>query len=79
MQLGNLTEPKMHLLKPINSTSSLMPYERFYIQSLHQGKKLIPEQSSGEPNPLFQLVIDPRNPLTWQNQSHGTIRTLRTT
>jgi len=47
----------MHLLKPINSTSSLIPYERFYIQSLHQGKKLIPEQSPGDPNPLFQLSL----------------------
>jgi len=53
-----------HLLKPIKSTSSLIPYERFYIQSLHQGKKLIPEQSPGNPNPLFQLVIDPHHPLT---------------
>jgi len=54
----------MHLLKPINSTSSLIPYERFYIQSLHQGKKLSPEKSPGEPNPLFQLVIDPHHPPT---------------
>jgi hypothetical protein len=54
----------MHLLKPINSTSSLIPYERFYIQSLHQEKKLIPEQNLGDPNPLFQLVTDPHHPPT---------------
>ena len=42
----------MHLLKSINSTSSLIPYERFYLQSLHQGKKLIPEQSPGDLNPV---------------------------
>jgi len=57
----------MHLPKSINSTSSLIPCERFYIQSLHQGKKLIPEQSPGNPNSLFQLVIDHHHPpiLCW--------------
>jgi len=69
----------MHLLKPINNNSSLIPYERLYIQSLHQRKKLIPEQSLGDLNPLFQLVIDAYHPTTWQNQSHGTIKTVHTT
>ena len=59
--------------------NSLIPYEQFNIQSLHQGKKLIPEQSPGDPNSLFQMVIDPHHPPPWQNQSHGTIRTVRTT
>ena len=54
----------MHLLKPINNNSSLIPYERLYIQSLHQRKKLIPEQSLGDLNPLFQLVIDAYHPTT---------------
>jgi len=35
--------------------------------TVHQGKKLIPEQRPGDPNPLFQLVIDPYHPPTWQN------------
>jgi hypothetical protein len=52
----------MHLLKPINNTYTLIPYEQFCIQSLHQEKKLIPEQSPGDLNPLFQLVIDPHHP-----------------
>ena len=52
----------MHLLKPINSTSSLIPYERLYIKSLHQENKLIPKQSPDDPNPLFQVVIDPYHP-----------------
>ena len=47
----------MHLPKSINSTSSLIPYERFYIQSLHQGKKLNPEQSPGDLNPCFNWSL----------------------
>ena len=52
----------MHLLNPINITSSLIPYKRLYIQSFHQGRKLIPEQRPGDPNPVFQPVIDPHHP-----------------
>ena len=49
----------MTLLKPLNKTSMLIPYEQLFIQSLHQEGKLIAEQYPGEQNPLFQLVIDP--------------------
>ena len=49
----------MHLLKQINNTTSLTPYERLYIQTLHQAGKLISEQLPGDPNPLFQAVINP--------------------
>ena len=49
----------MHLLKRINNTTSLIPYERLYIQTLHQAGKLISEQFPGDPNPLFQAVIYP--------------------
>jgi hypothetical protein len=49
----------MTLLKPLNNTTMLIPYEQFFIQSLHQKGKLIAEQYPGEPNPLFQLVTDP--------------------
>ena len=38
----------------------LLPYEQYYIQSLHQERKLIPEQSPGETNALFQTVINPQ-------------------
>jgi len=52
----------MHLLKPINNTISLIPYEQLYIQFLHEGKKLIPEQSSGDPNPSGSTGFDPYHP-----------------
>jgi hypothetical protein len=52
-------EPDKSLLKPINNTSVLIPYEQAYIQSLHQKGKLISEQSLGELNPLLQLSINP--------------------
>ena len=54
----------MHLIKHIDSTTSLIPYERFYIQSLYQGKKLVPEQIPDDQNPLFQLVIEHHQPPT---------------
>ena len=50
----------MTLLKPLNDPNIILPYEQYYIQSLHQVGKLIPEQSSGETNPLFQTVINPQ-------------------
>jgi hypothetical protein len=49
----------MTLLKPLKYENMLIPYEQFYIQSLHQAGKLIPEQHPREPNPLFQLAIHP--------------------
>jgi len=49
----------MRLLKQVNKTASLIPYERLYIQTLHQAGKLIPQQYPGDPNPLFQAVIIP--------------------
>jgi len=52
----------MTLLKPLNDPSVLLPYEQYYIQSLHQVGKLIPEQSPGETNHLFQTVINPQPP-----------------
>jgi len=49
----------MTLLKPLNNPSLLLPYKQYHIQSLHQEGRLIPEQSPGETNPLFQTVINP--------------------
>ena len=56
----NLNET-MRLLKQVNKTTSLIPYERLYIQTLHQADKLIPEQYAGDPNPLLQAVIVPHS------------------
>jgi hypothetical protein len=53
----------MTLLKPLNNTSLLTPYEQYYIHSLHKNGKLIPEQSRGDPSPLILLAIDPSQPL----------------
>jgi hypothetical protein len=52
--MHNTTE----LLKQINKTKFLIPYERLYIQSHHHHKQLISEQYSGEYNPMYQLVYD---------------------
>jgi hypothetical protein len=52
----------MALLKPLNNPSLLIPYEQYYIQSLQQEGKLIPEQNPGEINPLFKTVINPQSP-----------------
>jgi len=53
---------KTTLLKPLNNTSVLTPYEQFFIHSLHKEEKLISEQKPGEPNPIIQLAIDPSQP-----------------
>jgi len=52
----------MTLLKHINNQSLLLPHEQYHIQALHHNRKLIPEQSPGNTNPLFQAVINPQNP-----------------
>jgi len=36
----------------------LIPYEQLFIQTYHHNEHLTTEQGLGEPNPLFQLVID---------------------
>jgi hypothetical protein len=51
-------EEIMTLLKPINHTSVLIPYEIFFIQSHDQHGQLISEQNPGEINPLIQLGLD---------------------
>jgi hypothetical protein len=58
----------MTLLKPLKHENMLIPYEQFYIQSLHQACKLSPKQYPGKPNPLFQLAIHPLH-TTRQSQS----------
>ena len=69
----------MTLLKPLNNPNLLLPYEQYYIQSLHQERRLIPEQSPGETNPLFQTVINPQPPYSVVLQtSHGYHTTIAT-
>jgi hypothetical protein len=48
----------MSLLKPVCKTSLLIPYEQLLIQTFHHKGTLVPEQSQGEHNPLFQLATD---------------------
>jgi len=53
----------------LSSPGMLIPYEQYYIQTLHREGKLIPEQNPGEINPLFQTVINPQPPhTTWKDQ-----------
>jgi hypothetical protein len=40
----------VELLKQINNTKYIIPYEQLYIQSHHRHKQLIPEQNRGEYN-----------------------------
>jgi hypothetical protein len=51
----------MTLLKYINKTSLLLPYEQLYIQSHHQHKQLISEQYIGKHNPIYQLIHNTYN------------------
>ena len=48
----------MYLLKQINKTSMLLPYEQVYIQTHQHHKQLISEQNTGEHNPIYQLIHD---------------------
>jgi len=49
----------MTLLKRTNNRSLLLPYEQYHTQALHHNRKLIPEQSPGDTNPVFQAFIKP--------------------
>jgi hypothetical protein len=48
----------MELLKQTSRATFPIPYEQLYIQSHHHHKQLIPEQNSGEYNPIYQLVYN---------------------
>ena len=51
----------MTLLKHINKTTLLIPFEHLYIESRYHHKQLVPEQHIGECNPIFQLIHDLHN------------------
>ena len=55
-------EQIMTLLKPLINTSLLTTYKQFFIQAFHKSGNLISEQNPGEPNPLFQMVLNPSHP-----------------
>jgi hypothetical protein len=71
----------MSLLKHINKTTMLLPYEQLYIQTYHH-KQPISEQSTVERNSIYQLIHDTFHtslptrptdqypPATEQNQLH---------
>ena len=70
----------MTLLKPLSNAKVLIPYEQFYIQSLHQAGKLITEQYPGELNPLFKLAIHPLTHYTVELvMQHPSTQTLKPT
>jgi len=54
----------MTLLKPVKSSTLLLPYELFFMQSLHKAGRLISEQNPGDPHPLLQLAINPSHLLS---------------
>jgi len=47
----------MTLLKSEQKTHMLIPYEQLYIQTYPHNGHLIPEQRTGDTNPLLQLII----------------------
>ena len=57
-EYGTLTDT-MSLLKPIQKTSLLIPYEQLLIQTFHQNANLIQEQHCNEQDPFYQSAINP--------------------
>jgi len=51
----------MTLLKHIDKTTLLLPYEQLYIQLYHHHKQLIPEQHTGKHNSTYQLIYSLHN------------------
>jgi hypothetical protein len=66
----------MSLLKPINNTSLLIPYEQAYIQSLHQKGKVISEQTPGQAKPTAATSHKPLPPPIRQYQSSSAHHTI---
>jgi hypothetical protein len=52
----------MTLLKPVQHTSLLIPFERIFIHSVYKAGNLISEQSPGDLNPLLLVEIEPSLP-----------------
>jgi len=58
----------MTILKPLEDTTLLTPYEQYFIQTLHQEGQLIPEQFAGK-KPPSSACHWPRLHTTWRNKS----------
>jgi hypothetical protein len=56
-EYGHLTDT-MTLLRAVNRTHKLLPYEQLYIQKYHHKDILIPEQQFFDNNPLLHLAKD---------------------
>jgi hypothetical protein len=76
-EYGTLTDT-MALLKPINNSAKLIPYEQLFIQAVHHNGYLIDGQSVSDTNPLFQLDIDtnltsqaPQRPINTYYTNHS--------
>ena len=67
----------MTLLKYIDKTTLLMPYEQLYIRSYHHHKQLIPEQHISEHNRMFRLIYNLHNMShpTWLTDQYSNINT----
>jgi hypothetical protein len=52
---GNINDT-MTLLKQIDDSTLLLPYEEMYIQSFHHNNELRPEQLPNEHNRMFELI-----------------------
>jgi hypothetical protein len=66
-----------HLLKPLNDTTMLTPFEQYFIQTLHQEGQLIPEQSPwGEKRNTSPACHWPLLHTTWRNQSSNFLHTV---
>jgi hypothetical protein len=65
------------LLKHIDKTTLLIPYEQLYIQSYHHHKGLIPEHHIGENNPMYQLIYNLHNTShpTWLTKQYRNLNT----
>ena len=54
-EYGNIDDTMM-LLKQVNKSSLLLPYEQMFIQSLHHSNERINEQEASEHNPMYELL-----------------------
>jgi hypothetical protein len=72
------TDKTMTILKLINNTSLLTPYEQFFISFPDSEGKHISKQNPGEPNAIFQLAIDYYQPPARTNYSKNSLYTAHT-
>jgi hypothetical protein len=72
----------MFLLRQVNKDPLLHSFEQFYIQLYYDHhNKLIPKQNTGERNPMYELIFDPKTqPRSLAYLPHlSTVNTFQTT